>query len=105
MGDALGLPARAWRGLPGWAQAGVGIIDPAVALNGVVADKLAPQTPGAPPAVTAPPSPPDLTDDAVRRARLAASQRAGIGQGMDSTFLTGPLGLQTPTMSRPGSGG
>lgn len=46
-----------------------------------------------PPAPTAPPAVPDLTDQLVRRSRLAAMQRAGQGAGIDSTFLTGPLGL------------
>lgn len=104
MGDALSLPGRAWRSLPGWAQGAIGVANPTVALNGLVADKLTPQDPGAPPVATPPPPPADPTDDLVRRARLAAQQRAGVGQGIDSTFLTGPMGLQTPAMSRPGVG-
>lgn len=36
-----------------------------------------------------PPPPPDLTDELVRRARLAR----GGGSGLTATFLTGPLGV------------
>lgn len=42
--------------------------------------------------IPTPPPAPDLTDQAVKQARLAARRRVLIGQGMGGTFLSGPLG-------------
>jgi hypothetical protein len=39
-----------------------------------------------------PPAPPDMTDEEVQKARAAMVRRQLMGQGMASTFLTGPLG-------------
>ena len=36
---------------------------------------------------------PDLTDDAVKKAKVAAQQKLLEGQGFGQMFLTGPLGL------------
>ena len=36
---------------------------------------------------------PDLTDDAVKKAKLAAQQKLLEGQGFGQMFLTGPLGI------------
>lgn len=55
--------------------------------------------------VTAPPLAPDLTDEAVQAARIAARKRVLIGHGLSASFLTGPLGdeskpsTKTPSLS------
>jgi hypothetical protein len=55
--------------------------------------------PPAPDKIAAPPPPPDLTDVAVRQARMAARRRALGGQGLSSTYLSGPLGdMSAPPM-------
>lgn len=53
-----------------------------------------------------PPLPPDLTDEQVQKARAAMVRRALMGQGLGSTFLTGPLGdLSLAPTSPSGLGG
>lgn len=56
---------------------------------------------------TKPPPPPDIADPEVLQARLFARRRAMLGAGMDSTFLTGPLGDMSavPTSASLAGGG
>lgn len=62
--------------------------------------------PPSPEKIPAPPPPPDLTDVAVRQARLGARRRALGGAGLSSTFLSGPLGdLTAPAVRTPTAGG
>lgn len=50
-----------------------------------------------------PPPTPDLTDDLVQRARLAAIRRAQMGGALQNSFLTGPYGdTSAPATAAPG---
>jgi len=60
-----------------------------------VAGSLVDAAKGLPP-LEQPPVPPDLSDELVRRAAALQRMRQAMGQGIGSTFLTGPLGLTTP---------
>jgi len=52
------------------------------------------------------PATPDLTDELVQRARLAAIRRAQMGGALQSTFLTGSLGdTTTPITKKPSATG
>jgi hypothetical protein len=53
-----------------------------------------------------PPPPPDMTDDLVQKARASMVRRQLMGQGMASTFLSGPLGDLTsaPTLKQSAGG-
>jgi hypothetical protein len=44
------------------------------------------------PALLAPPLPPDATDEEIRKAVLAQRRRLLLGQGVGSTFVSGPMG-------------
>ena len=103
MGDALNSARNfvggAARGVPGWAEAAFLPVGATVEALKAVTPEQAPDAP----TPTPPPVAQDPTDDLVRRARLAAAARAQSGQGMDSTFLTGPLGLQNPPLGRTGT--
>jgi hypothetical protein len=74
---------------------------------GAGADWLFGSDPPPPPEkIPAPPPPPDLTDVAVRQARLGARRRALSGAGLSSTFLSGPLGdLSAPFTAGSSLGG
>lgn len=70
-------------------------------------DLIDPDKPNvAPVQVETPPVPPDLTDEAVQQARIATRKRLLMGSGLQSTFLTGPLGdLSKPPSAAPKASG
>lgn len=54
----------------------------------------------------APPPAPDMTDQVVMMARLAARRRSMMGEGLESTFISGPLGdMSSVPTNTPSAGG
>jgi hypothetical protein len=90
-------------GVPGWlARKVTGLPGPSELAKDLFGGTDAPKID--PP--VAPPPPPDLTDQAVRLAKLAQRRRLMAGQGLGSTFISGPLGDgSAPSTSKPVLGG
>lgn len=103
--DAAAKIGSLARGIPGVGEAVAGAIMPAAALNIEAIKAITPDDPTAAAPVAAPPPAPDITDQLVQRARLAAMRRAQMGTGLAQTFLTGPLGAPLPTGAPPASRG
>lgn len=99
IGDFIGGAANA---VPGWAEAAF----LPLGVTAEAAKQLFGGSPNIPPAAAlAVPPPPDPTDEALKKARLAARGRALTGMGIGQTFLTGPLGdLSAPGPSATLSG-